>query len=143
MSKRKKTPKRISKRTFAQIATVQSRASSVPPPAESRAAEAVTIGWMLSMMATIFCLVVYAIVRAVIAFGSGVAGDGGAVGADAVMFYADLLLFTAMTVGIFSLLLVPIVFRLRRQKPPRGVTRVAITVGVLPVLLVIVRAIVR
>lgn len=136
MSKRKHPPKSKSKPTKYKPTKSPriAQTAAVIRPIESRAAEAMTIGWMLSMMATIICLLVYVIVRVVMASTDA---------AEEFVVYADLLLFTAMVIGIVGLILAPVVYRLRVQKPPIGVTRFAVSVSLLPLLVLIVRTLLR
>jgi hypothetical protein len=94
------------------------------PPEESRSAEALTIGWLLSVMTTLLC-----VCGALIARWIGVAQ---------LPMLSGLLLFAALVIGIASLGLGLLIRRVRRVPPPRGVYVFATIVGMLPILKVIV-----
>jgi hypothetical protein len=52
----------------------------------------------------------------------------------------DVLLFSALVVGLIALGMIPLVLRLRQTAPPRGVTVFAIVVGVAPIVGIMLRA---
>src|SRR4051812_43696413 len=97
-------------------------AASPAAPAESRAAEALTVGWLLAVMMTFLC-----------ELGSAGALALGRFGAD-MSAAAAYLLFAALVMGIASLALTLGVLQVRRVSPPRGVTVVSLVIGAAPLL---------
>ncbi|MEE3373393.1 MAG: hypothetical protein VX346_28915 [Planctomycetota bacterium] len=95
-------------------------------PLESRMAEAVTVGWMLTTAMTLL-----ADLGMVAAWFIVSRGDEQAL-PEAVTVLPSLLLFTATITGILVLLLVPAVYFLRRQRPPWQITATAIGIGLFP-----------
>lgn len=92
-------------------------------PAESQAADAATIGWMLAVLtATVAELGVVA-ARLYLHWNPDAAGIAKA---------GYLLMFAAAAIGLVVLGLIPVVYRTRRVKPPSSVTVFAIVVGILP-----------
>jgi len=97
---------------------------------ETKAADATTVGWTVSVTTVRLC----------------------DVGAAAACFYTqsyptargmlvlgELLLFAAAIIGLFSLAMLPAVFKLRRVRPPSGFTVFAICVAVAPILAIVIR----
>ena len=93
------------------------------PNTESRAAEALTVGWMLSVMTTLACEL--GVVAAKIVHAAWLQMERLAV-------LGELLLFAAVVSGLVSLLLAAMVFRVRQVSPPRGVTTFALIVAAAP-----------
>ncbi|MDZ4782414.1 MAG: hypothetical protein SGJ19_19385 [Planctomycetia bacterium] len=93
---------------------------------ESRSAEALTIGWLLSVMTTLLC-----VCGALVARWIGVAR---------LPVLSGLLLFAALVIGVASLGLGVLIRRVRSVPPPRGVYVFATVVGILPILAVILDA---
>lgn len=98
-------------------------------PAETRAADAVTVGWMLCVVTALICNVGAMVVR------------------WALSDYSDhinlqvlfaLLAFSALVAGTLSLCLLPVVLRTRRVPPPPGIIVFAIVVGVMPLLTLVI-----
>lgn len=107
-------------------------ASGPEPPAESQAAEAATIGWMLAMLtATVAELGVLAAVLYLRwnpdAKGIAMAGE--------------LLLIASAIIGLVILGLTPVVYKIRRLKPPSVVTAFAVAVSLLPWIVIVAQAI--
>ncbi|HEY2149043.1 MAG TPA: hypothetical protein VGH32_13975 [Pirellulales bacterium] len=91
--------------------------------AESQAADAATIGWMLAVLtATVAELGVVA-ARLYLHWNPDAAGIAKA---------GNLLMFAAAAIGLVVLGLIPVVYRTRRVKPPNSVTAFAVVVGLLP-----------
>ncbi len=103
---------------------------SVELSPESATAEVLTTGWMLAVMATLVCLVAATILHWFI---------GRDAEAARLTILADLLFFAAATIGGFSLLLVPLVYHLRRQPPPMAVTAVAAAIGAAPLVMLLAK----
>lgn len=97
---------------------------------ESRAAEFLTVGWLLTTFTTLLCEL------------GGVAAtwlaqrNPQALGIAAL---ASVLVFAALLTGLFSLALLAGVWKLRIVKPPRGIAAFAIVVSVAPALVVILK----
>jgi hypothetical protein len=98
--------------------------------AESRAAEVMTVGWMLTTFTTLVCEL------------AGVTAEWFArrhPQALPLSLLAEVLMFAALLTGLFSLALLAAVWKLRTVKPPRGITVFAVAVGVAPLGLIILR----
>lgn len=107
------------------------RAAGDPLPEESRAAEAVTVAWMLSTLATF---------AAELAAGAAWAVVGPAVDdqlASPLSGLPRLLLLIAAVTGSVSLLLAPITYRVRLVSPPRAITIIAVLVGIAPLIVLV------
>ena len=100
-------------------------------PAENRVAEFLTVAWLLSVFTTLVC----------------------ELGSAAAMWYlqaqpqalriaalASVLLFAALVTGTLSLVLMAAAWRLRRVKPPPGVSVFALVIGLAPVVMLLVRS---
>ena len=93
--------------------------------AEDRSAEIVTVGWMLSVMATLSAEVVGALVRTVVAYTTAAP--------TSLKLFPNVMLFAAGVTGVVCLCLTPLVYRLRRRPPPTAITVLAVTVSVVPI----------
>ena len=100
------------------------------PPAESRAAEVITIGWMIAVLSTLACELIGVAARLY----ARVAAD-----ARAAELLAGLMLLAALVFGLVSLALIPLVYRARRVPPPRGVTLMALVIGAIPLIVSLLR----
>jgi RsiW-degrading membrane proteinase PrsW (M82 family) len=98
---------------------------------ETRAVEFLTVGWMVSMMTTLVCLAVFAILR----FYMSLRGDS-----EPLALMAGLALFAGSVTGVLTLALAAIVVRKRREKPPRGVVWFAVAAGTIPLVIVLVES---
>lgn len=95
---------------------------------ESRAAEVLTVGWMLCVFTAMACEVGYALVRLVL----------NAIWPAASWEVLLVLLLVACTlVGFLVLMLTPVVLRARRQPPPRAIVVFALVVGAAPLVLLL------
>jgi hypothetical protein len=99
-------------------------------PAESQAAEAATIGWMLAVLTTTVCE--FGVLAARFYFAGR--PDAAAVGTA-----GELLLFASAITGLVALLLIPVVYKARLVRPPSAVTAFAIIVGVAPWIVLLVQ----
>lgn len=97
------------------------KAAAVEP---SRAMEALTIGWMLTVVTTLVCETAYVLVRSM-----------NRAGQPSLTMLAGLLLFAALVTGIVVLIMTPVVLRGRRHPPPRPVTIVSLFIGAAPLAL--------
>lgn len=88
-------------------------------PSETRAAEAVTIAWMLSVMMTLMCELVS---LAALVFGQ----------TRGLVFLAVYLFFTSVVTGVCSLVLAFVTVRVRQTPPPKGIIVFSLVVGSTP-----------
>jgi hypothetical protein len=94
---------------------------------EARVADAMTVGWMLTAITALVCQAGLVAVRAVEHYQPEAAALG---------VLGELLLFAALVFGVISLVLAPIVLRLRRTPVPPGITIFAVAVGFTPLAIV-------
>ena len=94
---------------------------------EDRRAEAVTVAWMLTMVATLGAQVVGAGVLVLLRFMADPP--------QSLQAFPGLMLFTAAITGLICILLTPLVYRFRRVPPPPGITTLAVTVSLLPLVI--------
>jgi ascorbate-specific PTS system EIIC-type component UlaA len=101
-----------------------------PPalPQETQAAEAMTIGWMVAVMAAVVCEL--GVIVAKVA--SNRWPDEKRIGMT-----GELLMFAAAAVGLVVLALIPLVYKARIAKPPRAVTIFAAIIGAGPWLVIV------
>lgn len=92
---------------------------------ESRAAEAVTVAWMMSVMMTLFCGGAAALLW--------LAVQNAESHPNAVLF-GRLLHFSAIVTALTSLALACVALKMRRVPPPKSVTIMAMIVATLPIL---------
>jgi len=108
------------------------------PPQESRAAEAVTVFWMLTMMATLgaelVSLVSYALIAQL---------DDPATLPPALRMLPGVLQMTALVTGVLCLLLTPVAYKLRRVPPPGGVLVIAVAIGAFPLIMLLLMQLLR
>jgi hypothetical protein len=120
MAKRKKN-RRPSKPTTARR----------PYSEESRAGDAITVAWIVSVVMVLLC-------------------DVGAIGAHwwysnqanarSTLLLREMLLFSAAVVGFTSLVLLPIMLKARRLAPPSGLVVFAVCVAVAPILALLIQS---
>ena len=103
-------------------------------PSEGRAVEALTAFWMLAVVMALVCE------GALLAAFAYLHNHPDNERAGAIYF---LLWLTAAVVGTMTLVLGPIVVKLRVQKPPRAVTIVASLIGVAPWIVLLVQTVAR
>ncbi len=96
--------------------------------------DTLTIGWMLSVMTTLF----FEAGALVAQWFAAAHKDFDRAGA-----MADVVLFTAAVVGLFALVMTPIVLKIRKVPPPRGITIFAVAVGFAPLLTLLVLSLVK
>ena len=98
--------------------------------AETRAADYLTVGWLVSALTTLLCEII-SVAAAWLASGSG---------ADQrVELFSGFLLFASLATGLVTLLLTPLVCLSRKAPPPRGITVFAVVVAVIPLLILLAR----
>lgn len=100
-----------------------------PATGEDRRGEAVTVGWMLAMLATAAAdvlAVVAAVVMPILAANAANPGMS--------LLLPRLMLFVASITGLVCILITPVVYSFRQSPPPLPITLFGITVSLLPVL---------
>jgi hypothetical protein len=109
------------------------KAKQAPPAVanETRVADAMTVGWMLTVMTALVCQAGLVGVRALEHYQPDV---------ESLPLLGELMLFAALAFGVISLLLAPIVLRLRRTPVPPGITIFAVAVGLTPLAIVVWRS---
>ncbi len=87
-------------------------------------ADGLTVGWVLTLITTIFCLFVASSARAFVWF----------VQPEASMIEAlsGLMLFSAAVISVILVVLTPIIVRRKKSNPPRGLVYFAYVVAVTP-----------
>lgn len=108
-------------------------AGSIRGSRESRSTEALTVGWMLTVMTTLLCQIGSAAVRIYLHWQPDTL--------PRLELLSVVLIFAGLVLGVVTLVLLPIVYRMRRDPPPWGIVVFAAVVGVVPVLMAIVRAV--
>jgi hypothetical protein len=96
---------------------------------EDRRAEAITVVWMLCVLATLLAEVAGGVVRLAASWA------GAEVVPQTVRILPGLMLFSALLTGSLSLILLPLAYHFRRTPPPPVVTACSATVAVLPLLI--------
>lgn len=131
MSKKKKqTAKSSSKKKGARKSSA-SISPELQRAAEGRTAEAATVAWMLSLMATILAEVVGMLCRW---FTVLVEAN------ERLQLLSVVMLFVALLAGIITLVMTPVVLRLSKVRPPSAIIQLAVVAGVLPLVAVVLRS---
>jgi hypothetical protein len=106
-------------------------AASVHHASESRAGDATTVGWTITVTMALLCDI-----GAVAAhfYAQGFANARG------ILMFKELMLFAAAVIGFISLALLPIMLKVRRVPPPTGVMVFAICVTAAPILALLLHA---
>ena len=98
---------------------------------EGRVTEYLTTGWLLTVLTTLFCEL------------------GGAAAlwwanaqpqALPIAVLSSMLLFAAAVTGVLGLLLLVVVWKLRKAKPPLGITAFSLVVSLVPIVVIAVQA---
>ncbi len=100
------------------------RPARTSAPAESRSAEAATVFWMTSLLAT------------VLAEGAGLTARLVMVLVEPfepLAMLSNLLLLIAAVTGLLCLVMTPVVLRVREVPPPTAITRFAVAASILPI----------
>ena len=98
---------------------------------ESRGAEVLTIFWTVLVTTAVGCNIGAAVTRLI---------HSNQPGNNAIGLLSGLLLFAAVVVGVLILGLLPVVYRMRKEPPPRGYVVFAVLIGAAPILTVIALA---
>ncbi len=106
--------------------------AAAAPPQETRAAEAVTVGWTVSLTALLLCEFVAVAVHFYVRANPE---------AEMMQLLRGMLLFGACVVGLLVLVLTPVMYRLRRLAPPPGLVGFGAFAAAAPLLAVLLRII--
>ncbi len=90
---------------------------------ETSAADAATIGWLLSAITAVICE--FGLFAARLYFAANPQAQN-------VAQLGGLLIFAAVVVGTFTLILTPVVYKVRQVAPPMPVTVGVIAIGLVP-----------
>ena len=101
-------------------------------PIESRASEALTVAWTVTLTTLLFCnLATIAAHFYILATPD----------AKSMKLLREMLLFASAIVGCLSLTLLPFVHRYRRIPPPKGLVVFGACLAIAPILVVVLRAV--
>ena len=115
----------MSKRRSAPIANAQ-------PQEDTRAEDAVTIGWMLCLITTLVCEIAAAATQLYVLWIDTAAKNLG--------IFSGLVQFAAVVFGLLTLVGYPLVRKVRRDPVPRSIVVFALGVGLAPVAIVLLSA---
>lgn len=113
---------------MAKRAKRRSRKRPATPP-ESRSAEAITVFWTTTLLATVLGEVGALLSRTIVAL-TGAQGT--------LLLLSNLLLLIAAVTGLLCLALTPLVLRWRRVPPPAKITQFAVVFSLLPIVTLLV-----
>ena len=110
----------------------QRKQPAPPQSQETPGADAVTIAWSLAVVTVLMCDV-----------GAGLSWAYFAWKPEArlVGMLSGLLFFAAAIVGVLVLLLLPVIYRVRLEPPPRSFVALAVLVSLAPLAVIIARAV--
>jgi hypothetical protein len=111
----------------------KNKTKPISPPTktgETRLADSLTVAWMLTVTTVLMLGVMTVVFR-------WLSGSGEAM--PALGAFADLLYLCAAICGGISLLLFPLVWKVRKSKPPWGVTVFSLVTASLPIVFLIAR----
>jgi hypothetical protein len=100
--------------------------------AESRSADAATVGWTLAALGTLGALAFRWIVQLIISNTLDAKSLP-----EATPFIPGLMLFTALISGILAVSMTPFVYGLRRTPPPLPITIAIVLIGLAPLVLLV------
>lgn len=98
--------------------------SRTPVVEESKTAEAATVAWMLALMSTIAAECGGIFVRVLMMMNDT---------SERIRVLSTTLLLVAFLSGVITIILTPVVIRVRRVAPPRAIVVVAYVMGVVPI----------
>ncbi len=93
------------------------REQTRPVSLESRNADALTVAWMMSVIATVLCGLVGGVVLLALS---------GRTGAETPRMFGRLMHFSALVAAVLSLVLLAVVLKVRRQPPPTSIVWFAV-----------------
>lgn len=94
------------------------------PRIEKPPVDALTVGWMLTMITTLFCLIAATAARAYMRYAQPEATMIG--------MLSGYMLFSAGVMGLILLVLTPIIVKRKKSDPPQGLVFFAYLVGLAP-----------
>jgi hypothetical protein len=109
-----------------------SDASRPAAPSETRTSDAATVCWTVTVTTLLLCNISAAAAQLY----SRQHPD-----ARGVLMLGEMLLLAGAVIGVLSLVLLPVVYRVRRVPPPQGLVVFAVCLAAAPLLTVIVRAV--
>jgi hypothetical protein len=92
-------------------------------PTESQAADAMTVGWMLAILTTLLCQVAALVMRWIAFANPQLAG---------LSSFSAMLFFGALIIGLVTLALIPVLYKIRVLAPPTPIVAFAVVVGLAP-----------
>jgi hypothetical protein len=92
-------------------------------PAETQAADVLTIGWMLIVLTTLICQIGALAMRWL------AVGNPKLQQLDA---FGMMLFFAATMMGVLALVLIPVLYKIRVMPPPRAIVAFAVVVAIAP-----------
>lgn len=95
---------------------------------ESQGAEVMTVAWLISILSVTIC-----------DFGAGITRLLIEPDQQTLGLLSGVLYFAALTIGLISLILLPIVLKSRRMPPPRGLVVFGVAVSVIPWITLVVQ----
>ena len=99
-------------------------------PEETRVSEALTVGWTVSVTTVLMCDVAAAAAHVFFRTYPDARGVG---------ILCELLLFAGAAIGVASLLMIPVVMRLRKTPPPTGLIAFALCAAAAPILAIVLK----
>ena len=106
----------------------------MPTDGESRASVAVTVAWMLALLATLAAEVIAIPATIISRLNPQPLGEG-----VTTAHIAELFLFLALVSGLLSAGLVPVVYRVRTIPPPRAIVIAALVAAAVPPITMVLR----
>lgn len=103
----------------------------VPQPVETRASEALTVCWGVTLTILIVCNVIVIGSQLYVSWYPE---------AKRTAIFGDLLLLAGSMVGVFSLVLLPLLYRVRQIPPPNGVAVFGACLAIAPILGLLMKA---
>jgi len=100
-------------------------------PAETRAGESLTLFWVVTVLTVLAANLVTVFAHFYVEANPD---------AEKMALLKGLLLFTGSLVGVVSLIVLPVLYRVRQVPPPLGLTAFGVCVATAPILTVIVQA---
>lgn len=94
--------------------------------------DALTVGWMMTMITTLFCLVAATLARGYVRYYQP--------GAVMIGTLSGLLLFSGAIIGFLLLALTPVIVKRKKSNPPPGLVFFAYLLGVAPLLGMLLQA---
>ncbi len=110
---------------------IRNQRSANELPNETQAADALTIGWMLAVLTTLICQIGALAMRWIAIGNPKLAGLNN---------FSGTLFFAAMVIGVVSLLLIPVLHKIRIVSPPSTIVVFAVVVAIAPWITLLVQS---